>query len=147
MVHVVSVTKADNVDTPPARADAGAGGPGAGGPGAVGAADRPTIHAANREALAAWCDLSRAVESFRARWKPSILMALTDGPRPMSDLRAALTAPAKRVLVRALRELEADRLVERRGPEARPLYALTADGTALARLLSDLASWEGGRAP
>ena len=49
--------------------------------------------------------------------------------------------------VRALRELEADRLVERRGPEARPLYALTADGAALARLLSDLASWEGGRAP
>lgn len=122
----MTALKHDNFGSPVARPDDAA---------------RPTVHAANREALHGWCDLARGVETFRGRWKPSILMATAGGPRTLPQLQAVLAEPARRVLIRALRELQADGLVHRDGPAALPVYALTPDAVALTALFGDLARW------
>lgn len=104
---------------------------------------RPTVNAANRAALGAWCDLARGIETFRGRWKASILMALAGGPKPLADLRKALPGPARRVMIRALREMQGDGLVLRDGPDAQPRYGLSARGEALSAILADVAGWAG----
>lgn len=106
---------------------------------------RPTVQAANRDALSERCDLARAVETFRGRWKPSIVMALQPGPRTLPDLHASLAEPARRVLIRALRELQADAIVTRHAEDGQPTYALTADGRQLTALFQALAAWSRAR--
>jgi DNA-binding HxlR family transcriptional regulator len=92
------------------------------------------------------CAVQTAVETVGGKWKPGILFRLQDGPRRPSELLREMPWISERVLLRALRELEAAGVVVRRagaGFPRRTDYALTAHGEALRPLLAELGRWGG----
>lgn len=102
-----------------------------------------TTQERNRDRLAIWCDLAAGLDTVRGRWKASILVALDEADRDMPALQKRLDAADRRVLVRALRQLEADRLVSRSG--AGNGYALSPDGAELVGILRAIARWQAAR--
>jgi DNA-binding HxlR family transcriptional regulator len=90
------------------------------------------------------CPIERAVHVVGGRWKSMILYGLLDGPARYSVLRQSLSGCAERVLVRQLRELEADGVIERRlldthGKQVE--YRLTALGEALHEMFDGMRRW------
>lgn len=90
------------------------------------------------------CPLTRLFGRIGGKWKIPLLWVLASGPHRYSDLRRALPEVSERMLIRSLRELEADGFVARtQYPEVPPRveYALTSLGTSLTPLLGNLAAW------
>lgn len=103
-----------------------------------------TVQHQNRDALKSWCDLAAGLDTVRGQWKASIIVALSEGAAGMPQLQKRLPDADRRVLVRALRQLEADLLVTRSGT-LQVTYRLTRDAVALARILHDLSDWQAQR--
>lgn len=103
-----------------------------------------TTQERNRDHLYDWCDLGRALQTIRGQWKSSILIALSQDKSTIPQLQDHLAAINRRVLVRALRELEADGLIARQDM-CDTAYQLTPDAEALVKILHDLASWQAQR--
>lgn len=103
-----------------------------------------TVQERNRGSLHGWCDLAAALQTVRGQWKASILIALSEQDRALPAIQRRLTLASRRVLVRALRELEADGLVSRSQAKA-TAYCLTWDGCALIPILRDLAGWNAAK--
>ncbi|QJR37610.1 winged helix-turn-helix transcriptional regulator [Gemmatimonas groenlandica] len=90
------------------------------------------------------CPIERAVHVVGGRWKSMILYGLLDGPARYSVLRQRMAGCAERVLVRQLRELEADGVIERRLLDAsgnHVEYRLTALGEALHDMFDGMRRW------
>tara|TARA_R110000751_G_scaffold162694_2_gene269155 strand:+ start:431 stop:868 length:438 start_codon:yes stop_codon:yes gene_type:complete len=103
-----------------------------------------TVQGRNRDALHGWCDLAVGVQAVRGQWKASIIVALSEGAASLPQLQKRLPDAARRVLVRALRQLATDMLVVRT-ETTQVTYTLTPDGAALADILRALAEWQAQR--
>src|SRR5215210_5406350 len=85
-----------------------------------------------------------AVELIGKRWTGAILIVLMDGPLRFSEIRALVPDLSDRLLSERLKELELERIVERRVIESSPVraqYALTDKGRALEPAVHALKSW------
>ncbi len=84
------------------------------------------------------------MEVVGGKWKLVILEHLTSGVWRFGELQRAVPAITARMLTRQLRELEADKLVNRTvHPEVPPKveYSLTDTGRSLEPLLATLRAW------
>jgi len=94
------------------------------------------------------CKAELALKVIQGRWKLLILRELLEGVRRFSDLQRALAevqqGVSQKVLTTQLRELQADRVVERTVyPQVPPRveYALTELGRELVPVLESLHAW------
>lgn len=86
----------------------------------------------------------RAMAILERRWMGLVLRALIGGPRRFNEILAAVPGITDTLLTQRLRELESNRLVERRvlaGPPVRVEYELTEAGRDLERVLREIAAW------
>lgn len=104
-----------------------------------------TIQERNRGNLQGWCDLAAGLQTVSGQWKASILIVLSEKDSGLPDIQRRLEFASRRVLVRAMRELEKDGLVSRSAHVATG-YSLTRDGLALVPILRHLADWNAARA-
>src|SRR5918911_5340320 len=78
-------------------------------------ARHPAPRAASNGKRSACCSLyHRAVELVGKRWTGAILLVLLDGPAHFSEIRHLVPDISDRLLSERLKELEAERIVERR---------------------------------
>ena len=90
------------------------------------------------------CPVKAAVDAIGGKWKPGILFRLLEGSWRLSELRRDMPWISERVLIRQLRELEADGIVLRHDHGEMPPrvdYALTAYGRTLEPLLTEMGRW------
>jgi DNA-binding HxlR family transcriptional regulator len=87
---------------------------------------------------------ARLLETLAEHLKTEIVSLLSDGPKRLPELDAAVGDADEAAIAVSLRELDADGLVTRRvvpGPPLRVLYELTERGSAVAPALGALRSW------
>ena len=90
-----------------------------------------------------FCAVAKASEIFATRWTPLIMRELMAGIHSFNDIHRGIPLISRTVLVARLRELEEDRIVERRcradgtGPE----YWLTPAGHAFGPVIRELRRW------
>lgn len=90
------------------------------------------------------CPIQTAIAVMGGKWKPGILYRLQEGTFRLSELRRAMPWISEKVLIRQLRELEADGIVARRDHGTVPPhvdYSLTAYGRTLRPLLAEICRW------
>lgn len=109
------------------------------------AATRDRAHEAVDGGRPSCCRLyHRAIELVGKRWTGAILLVLLDGPLHFSGIRHLVPELSDRLLSERLKELEAEKIVERRvldGSPVRVEYSLTAKGRALEPTLGALKQW------
>lgn len=91
-------------------------------------------------------DLQRTTATLQGRWKTTILYHLARVPHRFGALRRAVEGISEKVLIQQLRELEADRIVDRHVATTVPPqveYSLTAHGRTLCELVEMMARWGG----
>jgi DNA-binding HxlR family transcriptional regulator len=85
-----------------------------------------------------------AIELIGRRWSGAILQVMRGGVVRFSDLAAAIPGLSDRMLSERLKELEAERLIERRVIPETPVrveYRLTPRGEALGSVLDAVTRW------
>jgi DNA-binding HxlR family transcriptional regulator len=90
------------------------------------------------------CPVEACVEVIGGKWKGVILFHLLGGTKRFNELSRLMPAVTQRMLTRQLRELEADRVVERKVyAEVPPKveYSLTEFGKTLEPVLRTLQGW------
>ncbi|KNX38341.1 winged helix-turn-helix transcriptional regulator [Luteipulveratus halotolerans] len=90
------------------------------------------------------CGVDAAIDVISGKWKAYILWRMADGPKRFGELRRLVPGITERVLIRHLRELEADEIVLRTEFAQVPPkveYSLTPAGVALNAALEPLADW------
>lgn len=90
------------------------------------------------------CPVEACVEVIGGKWKGVILYHLLGGTKRFNELRRLMPDVTQRMLTRQLRELEADRIIERKVyPEVPPKveYSLTQFGHTLEPVLKTLQLW------
>lgn len=90
------------------------------------------------------CPVAATLDVIGGKWKPSILFLLMEGPTRFNVLQRLLGEVAQRTLSIALRDLEADGLVDRRVIDGAPPgveYALTPLGEGLRPAILALRDW------
>ncbi|KOG35938.1 MULTISPECIES: winged helix-turn-helix transcriptional regulator [Streptomyces] len=90
------------------------------------------------------CGVTAAIAVIDGKWKTSLLWLLESGPHRPGELRRRLPGISEKVLTQALREMEADGLVDREVHDVVPpktVYSLTAHGRELSELLGPLSDW------
>jgi DNA-binding HxlR family transcriptional regulator len=94
---------------------------------------------------AACCALyHHAIELIGKRWTGAILLVLMDGPLHFSEIRELVPDISDRLLSERLKELESEKIVERRvidGAPVRVEYSLTDKGAALEPVVRGLKAW------
>ena len=86
----------------------------------------------------------QAIELIGKRWSGAILLVLMDGPLHFSEIRDLVPDISDRLLSERLKELEGERIVERRVIEGAPVrveYSLTQKGAALQPVVRSLKAW------
>jgi DNA-binding HxlR family transcriptional regulator len=89
-------------------------------------------------------DVQAAIAAINGRRKTRILQCLAQRPYRFAALRRAVGDISEKVLMQALRDLEADLLVSRSVEETKPPrveYAMTDHGHSLCDLVSSLEQW------
>lgn len=102
-----------------------------------------TTQERNRGSLFSWCDLAAGMQAIRGQWKAPILIALSEAQSDVPALQRRLEQANRRVIVRALRELGEDRLIQKSACSNQ--YLLTSDGSAVVAILRDIALWHAER--
>ena len=90
------------------------------------------------------CPVEACLEIIGGKWKGVILFHLLGGKKRFNELQRLLPNVTQRILVRQLRELEADRIVVRTVyPEVPPKveYSLSESGVTLEPILRMLREW------
>jgi DNA-binding HxlR family transcriptional regulator len=85
-----------------------------------------------------------AIELIGKRWTGAILFVLLDGPLRFSEVKVLVPDLSDRLLSERLKELEAERIVERRTSDEVPIrieYTLTEKGRALEPAVRSLKVW------
>jgi len=90
------------------------------------------------------CGLDAAIDVVGGKWKPLILWELHTQPRRFGELRRHLDGISEKMLIQALRDLEADGIVHREDYREIPpkvVYSLTPLGQSLNTALLPLGVW------
>ena len=90
------------------------------------------------------CPVQTTVDVIGGKWKPGIVFRLQNGTYRFGALKREMPWISERVLIRQLKELEADGVVTRtdyREVPPRVEYALSAYGETLRPLLREVAKW------
>jgi DNA-binding HxlR family transcriptional regulator len=90
------------------------------------------------------CSVEAAVNEIGGKWKSLVLCSLKDGKLRFSEINNKLPDISQRMLTKTLRELEKDRLVNRKVyPEVPPKveYSLTSKGESVMPILDSLCEW------
>jgi len=78
------------------------------------------------------------------KWKPIILCNLRHGPIRPSDLKREITGISQKMLTQQLRELEDDKIIDRKVYQQVPPkveYSLSEYGLSLSNILDSLCNW------
>jgi DNA-binding HxlR family transcriptional regulator len=92
----------------------------------------------------AGCPVKATVGAIGGKWKTGILYRLARKSYRLSELKREMSWISEKVLIRQLRELQAEGVVKRIDHRQRPPkveYALTDYGQTLAPLLNAIAAW------
>lgn len=90
------------------------------------------------------CPVDAALSVISGRWKGTILWRLIDGPMRTGELRRSIPEITERMLIRHLKELVADGIIERHDAQAVPPqvhYSISPYGWTLQPILRSLCSW------
>jgi DNA-binding HxlR family transcriptional regulator len=90
------------------------------------------------------CPVQTTVDVIGGKWKPGIVFRLQNGTYRFGALKREMPWISERVLIRQLKELEADGVVTRKDYQEVPPrveYSLSAYGETLRPLLSEVAAW------
>ena len=90
------------------------------------------------------CGLDAALSVMGGKWKPLILFHLGHGTLRYGELRRAIGKVSDKVLIQQLKQLQADRIVNRIDYGEIPPkvdYSLTDFGNSLAQALAHLCEW------
>jgi DNA-binding HxlR family transcriptional regulator len=90
------------------------------------------------------CAVDIALGYVGGKWKTVVLYYLMEGTKRYSKLRKLIPDISEKMLAKALRELQADGIVQRHDHHSMPPhvdYALTEEGQTLIPLLEAMAAW------
>jgi DNA-binding HxlR family transcriptional regulator len=90
------------------------------------------------------CSVEAAVNEIGGKWKSLVLCSLKDGKLRFSEINNKLPDISQRMLTKTLRELEKDRILNRKVyPEVPPKveYSLTLKGESVLPILDSLCEW------
>jgi DNA-binding HxlR family transcriptional regulator len=90
------------------------------------------------------CHLESALKMVVGKWKTIILWYLSSGTKRYGELKKLIPRASEKMLIQALRALEADRLVNRKVYPVIPPkveYSLTTKGKSLNKILCSLDAW------
>ncbi len=90
------------------------------------------------------CPIELALEIVGGRWKPRIIWFLRGGCRRFGELSRMLPDTTRKVLIQKLKELERDKIVDRRVYAQVPPkveYSLNSRGLELIEIFKDLRAW------
>lgn len=98
----------------------------------------------NRKKIETKCPVTFTLHRIGGRWKPLIMYNLLDGKKRYSELKKEIPAITEKMLIQHLRELEADKLVNRKVMPVVPPhveYSLTKIGMELKPIMNAMADW------
>lgn len=90
------------------------------------------------------CSVEAAINEIGGKWKSLVLCSLKDGKLRFSEINNKLPNISQRMLTKTLRELEKDRIINRKVyPEVPPKveYSLTPKGDSVLPILDSLCEW------
>jgi DNA-binding HxlR family transcriptional regulator len=90
------------------------------------------------------CPVTFTINKIGGRWKPLIINRLLNGPKRYGELKREIPAITEKMLIQHLKELEADRLINRVAQPVVPPhveYSLTAVGLDLSPILVAMKDW------
>ena len=90
------------------------------------------------------CPVRATIDLMSGKWKVQILWHLSFEPRRFAELRKLLSGVSEKVLVDQLRQLQADRVVQRKATATVPpqvTYSLSKAGEQLIPMMEDLCKW------
>ena len=90
------------------------------------------------------CAVEATIAVISGKWKPILLFHLYEGAKRYSELHRLVPRASERMLVRSLRELEQDNLVQRVVFPSVPVrvdYSLTDEGKSLVPVLEAMSIW------
>lgn len=98
----------------------------------------------NKKEVLYRCPVTFTLEKIGGRWKPIILWNLKEGVKRYSELRKSLPLISEKMLIQQLREMEEDKLVERKVYPVVPPhveYTLSKKGKEIVPVLKAMAEW------
>ncbi|MEO0635413.1 MAG: helix-turn-helix domain-containing protein [Pseudomonadota bacterium] len=93
------------------------------------------------------CPVQTAVDVIGGKWKPGLLYRMRGEPLRLSELRRQMPWISERVLIRQLKELVEDGILERRDYREMPPrvdYRLTDYGWSVMPIMDAVAEWGAG---
>jgi DNA-binding HxlR family transcriptional regulator len=90
------------------------------------------------------CGLDATLRIISGKWKPLVLFFLRDGPKRYGELKRLVQGVSDKVLIQALKDLEADHVLARTDYKEVPPrvdYTLTPLGLSLAEAIVPLCTW------
>jgi len=90
------------------------------------------------------CPVTYTLGKVGGRWKPIIIYNLLSGKKRYSELRRLIPAITEKMLIQQLKQLETDKLIERKAlPVVPPFveYSLTKAGMELRNVLDAMVAW------
>ena len=88
--------------------------------------------------------VEETMDVIGGKWKPIILCNLRHGPMRPSDLKRGITGISQKMLTQQLRELEDDKIIDRKVYQQVPPkveYSLSEYGLSLSNILDSLCTW------
>ena len=98
----------------------------------------------NKQEAITDCPVSFTLTKIGGRWKPIIIFNLLDGAKRYGELKRAIPTITEKMLIQHLKELEADKLIQRIAKPVIPPhveYSLTEAGIALSPVMRSMVEW------
>lgn len=98
----------------------------------------------NKQNAITACPVSFTLTKIGGRWKPIIIYNLLNGGKRYGELKKAIPTITEKMLIQHLKELEADKLVQRIAKPVIPPhveYKLTKAGNALSPVMKSMVDW------
>ncbi|MDB5272277.1 MAG: ytfH [Chitinophagaceae bacterium] len=98
----------------------------------------------NKQQALSACPVSFTLSKIGGRWKPLIIYNLMDGVKRYGELKRAIPNISEKMLIQHLKELETDKLIERKAMPVVPPhveYSLSPAGEELKPILLAMCGW------
>jgi DNA-binding HxlR family transcriptional regulator len=98
----------------------------------------------NKRKNALICPVTFTLDKIGGRWKTIIIYNLLNGTKRYSELKKAIPAISEKMLIQQLKQMEEDKLINRKSlPVVPPYveYSLTKSGLALKPVLNEMVCW------